>query len=67
MLNAANREEAIKYVIARQGLLSDTYVLYDHDCNGYTVSVTLTPSAEVRAQETPREQSESQLIAHAAR
>jgi len=65
ILNADTREEAIKYVIARQGLLSDTYVLYDHDCHGYTVTVTLTADAEVRAEETPRESREPTLTANA--
>ena len=64
-LNAEDREEAMKFYIARQGLF-DQYVLYDHDCNGYTVTVTLTADAEVRAEETPRESREPTLIANAA-
>ncbi|HEY1292913.1 MAG TPA: hypothetical protein VGJ60_07540 [Chloroflexota bacterium] len=35
--NAETPEEIVLYAIARDGLLADTYVVYDHDLNRFEV------------------------------
>jgi hypothetical protein len=59
--NAESPEEAVLYAIAREGMIADKYVVYDHDLNCFEIQY-----AALRSKETPSEQIQPELSPNTA-